>query len=193
MINTDKFLDAKGLACPMPIVKTKKAMKDLLPGQVIEVQATDQGSTADLKAWADSIGHDYLGTIEREGVLTHYLRKTSNEEIKEEAKHPYVVSNDELKEAMDENDSIVIVDVREQAEYVFKHIPKAISIPLSELEGRLEELNAEDQLYIICRSGNRSDVVAQKLTEKGYGNVKNVVPGMGQWEYETEGLLTKEA
>ena len=54
MIKANLQLDAKGLACPMPIVKTKKAMSDLEDGQVLEVQATDKGSKADLKAWAES-------------------------------------------------------------------------------------------------------------------------------------------
>jgi len=42
-IKSDQILDAKGLACPMPIVKTRKMMKDLSSGQVLEVQATDKG------------------------------------------------------------------------------------------------------------------------------------------------------
>ena len=51
-IKADVQLDAKGLACPMPIVKTKKAMNDLVDGQILEVIATDKGSKADLAAWA---------------------------------------------------------------------------------------------------------------------------------------------
>jgi TusA-related sulfurtransferase len=47
-VTVNKFLDAKGLACPMPIVKTKKEMTSLEAGQVLEIQATDKGSTADL-------------------------------------------------------------------------------------------------------------------------------------------------
>ena len=57
MIRVDMTVDAKGLSCPMPIVKTKKAINDLQPGQVLEVQATDKGSKADIKAWAESTGH----------------------------------------------------------------------------------------------------------------------------------------
>ena len=52
MIQTDKIY-AKGLACPMPIVRTKKVMKELEAGQVIEVHATDKGSLADMKAWEE--------------------------------------------------------------------------------------------------------------------------------------------
>lgn len=48
MMNSDKMLDAKGLACPMPIVRTKKAMNDLQSGQVLEIHVTDKGAKADL-------------------------------------------------------------------------------------------------------------------------------------------------
>ena len=68
-IKADVQLDAKGLACPMPIVKTKKAMSNLADGQILEVQATDKGSVADLKAWAESVGHQYIGTVDENDVL----------------------------------------------------------------------------------------------------------------------------
>ena len=63
------ILDAKGLACPMPIVKTKKAMNNLQAGEVLEVQATDKGSKADIKAWAESTGHQYIGMLAWEGKV----------------------------------------------------------------------------------------------------------------------------
>ena len=46
----DIVVDAKGLSCPMPIVKTKKTITDMKPGEILEVQATDRGSKADIKA-----------------------------------------------------------------------------------------------------------------------------------------------
>jgi len=127
MIKTDLVLDAKGLACPMPIVKTRKIMKDLEPGNVLEVQATDKGSTADLKAWSNSTGQQYLGTIEDGGILKHYIRKSSDEETTEK-KHPNVTSNEELEARLKNNEEIVVVDVRESAEYAFNHIPNSVSI-----------------------------------------------------------------
>jgi rhodanese-related sulfurtransferase/TusA-related sulfurtransferase len=181
------ILDAKGLACPMPIVKTKKTMNTLESGQVLEVQATDKGSKADIKAWAESTGHQYIGTIEQDGVLKHYLRKSSNEETTEK-KHPNIISNEELEESLGANENIVLLDVREAAEYAFNHIPNAISIPLGELEERMGELNKESEIYLVCRTGNRSDLAAQKLAEKGFTNVINVVPGMSQWTGKTIGI-----
>ncbi|WP_028594207.1 sulfurtransferase TusA family protein [Paenibacillus assamensis] len=181
-------LDATGLACPMPIVKTKKAMNSLEPGQVLEIQATDKGSKADMKAWAESSGHQYLGTIEEGKVLKHYLHKSSNDESMEK-KHQKVIHNEELEKSLEINKNIVLIDVREYAEYAFNHIPNAISIPLGELEGKLNELNKEDEIYVVCRTGNRSDLAAQKLTENGFTYVVNVVPGMSQWNGETTGII----
>jgi rhodanese-related sulfurtransferase/TusA-related sulfurtransferase len=180
-ITVNKVLDAKGLACPMPIVKTKKEMTALDPGHVIEIQATDKGSTADLKAWASSTGHHYLGTVEEGDTLKHYLRKASSEEQKSEVKHSNVGSLDELLKKIEGNEKITVLDVREPAEYAFGHIPGSINIPLGELEERFEEIKNAENLHVICRTGNRSDFAAQALSEKGLENVKNIVPGMTEW------------
>ena len=186
-LKTDFLLDAKGLACPMPIVKTKKAMNNLESGQVLEVQATDKGSKADIQAWAKSAGHQYLGTIEEGEVLKHYLRKSSNDGSVER-KHLNVIDNEELNQKLETNTNIVLIDVREAAEYAFNHIPNAISIPLGELEDRLDELNKNDEIYVVCRTGNRSDLAAQKLADKGFAKVINVVPGMSEWTGKTVSL-----
>ena len=187
-LKTDLVLDAKGLACPMPIVKTKKAMNGLEAGQVLEVLATDKGSKADIKAWSQSSGHQYLGTIEEGDVLKHYLRKASSNEEAAERKHPHVISNVELEAKLDANENIVVLDVREAAEYVFNHIPNAISIPLGELDDRVNELSKDVEMFVVCRTGNRSDFAAQKLTEKGFNTVFNVVPGMSEWTGKTTSL-----
>lgn len=185
-IKVDQVLDAKGLSCPMPIVKTKKAIDDLNPGQVIEVQATDKGSTADIQAWAKNVGHQYLGTIEDGDVLKHYLRKASSDEAKDEIKHPHIIDNASLKKKIDGHEKMTILDVREPAEYAFGHIPGAKHIPLGELEKRFEELNRDEPIYVICRTGNRSDLACRILSEKGMKNVVNVVPGMSGWDGPVE-------
>jgi rhodanese-related sulfurtransferase/TusA-related sulfurtransferase len=180
-VTVNKVLDAKGLACPMPIVKTKKEMASLDAGQVLEIQATDKGSTADVKAWAESTGHQYLGTRGDGDVLKHYLRKASAEEEKSETKHPHVEKLEDLLQKLEGNEKLTILDVREPAEYAFGHIPGAINIPLGDLEKRFEDLNQQANIHVICRTGNRSDYAAQQLTAKGFQNVKNVVPGMKEW------------
>ncbi|HLU23511.1 MAG TPA: sulfurtransferase TusA family protein [Bacillaceae bacterium] len=71
----DKLLDAKGLACPMPIVKTKKSMNDLETGQVLEIHATDKGAQADLAAWVRSGGHELLQSTEVNGIFKFWIKK----------------------------------------------------------------------------------------------------------------------
>lgn len=188
LIKIDLLVDTKGLACPMPIVRTKKAMNEIEKGQVIEVQATDMGSKADIQAWAKSSGHQYLGTLEEGKILKHYLRKSSNEETIER-KHPQVISNEELEKKIETRENIVVLDVRESAEYAFNHIPNAISIPLGALEERVVELDKNDEIYVVCRTGSRSDLASQKLAEKGFIKVNNVVPGMSAWSGKTSTLI----
>lgn len=74
-MKTDKVLDVKGMACPMPIVKTKKEMKTMEVGEILEVQATDKGALKDFEAWAKSTGHQLLETNDENGVLSFYIKK----------------------------------------------------------------------------------------------------------------------
>lgn len=177
-IKADVLLDAKGLACPMPIVKTKKAMNNLVDGQILEVEATDKGSKADIAAWSESVGHQYIGTTEDGEVLKHYIRKCSNETVIEK-QHEQIISLEDLLAKVTEGG--VIVDVREEAEYAFGHIEGAISIPMGEIEARIGELEKDQSIYVICRTGKRSDLVAQKLANNGFEKVWNVIPGMTEW------------
>ncbi|CAM4004959.1 sulfurtransferase TusA family protein [Cohnella lubricantis] len=185
-IKADQTLDCKGLACPMPIVKTKKAMDLLEAGKVIEVLATDKGSLADIQAWAKNTGHQYLGTVMEGEVLQHYLRKASSDEAIESKRYSDTIANEELKQKLERGDRMTILDVREPAEYAFNRIPGAISIPLGELEARLSELHPEDEIQVVCRTGTRSDMACQLLAEKGFARVNNVVPGMSEWTGPTE-------
>ncbi|REE91513.1 TusA-related sulfurtransferase [Paenibacillus taihuensis] len=74
-MNSDKILDAKGLACPMPIVRTKKSIAELESGQVLEVHATDKGAKNDLAAWAKSTGNELLSHAEENGVYKFWIKK----------------------------------------------------------------------------------------------------------------------
>lgn len=68
-------LDAKGLSCPMPIVKTKKAIDTLASGGILEVQVTDKGALTDIPAWAKASGHTILDKFEDAGVITFFIQK----------------------------------------------------------------------------------------------------------------------
>lgn len=74
-MEVNKVLDAKGLACPMPIVKTKKAMHELEGGQVLEIHATDKGAKNDLAAWAKSGGHELIKHEVENDVLKLWIKK----------------------------------------------------------------------------------------------------------------------
>lgn len=74
-IKSNQILDAKGLACPMPIVKTKKAINQLESGQILEVHATDKGAKNDLAAWSKSGGHELVNDTEENGVLKFWIKK----------------------------------------------------------------------------------------------------------------------
>jgi len=70
----DKNLDCKGLSCPMPILKTKKALDGMQSGQILEVLGTDPASENDLPAFARNAGHEYLGAKREDGFTRYYLR-----------------------------------------------------------------------------------------------------------------------
>ncbi|WP_247728803.1 sulfurtransferase TusA family protein [Halovivax limisalsi] len=71
-------LDVKGQSCPMPVVKTKGAIDDLDEGQILEVVATDSGSTSDLAGWAEGTeGVTLLDQTEGDAVYKHYVEKTA--------------------------------------------------------------------------------------------------------------------
>ncbi len=68
-------VDARGLSCPLPIVRTAQAIKGIASGDLIEVLATDPGSTKDFAAWSRSTGNDIIEQTEDAGVFRFVLRK----------------------------------------------------------------------------------------------------------------------
>ncbi|MFH1033944.1 MAG: sulfurtransferase TusA family protein [Pseudomonadota bacterium] len=71
----DQILDAKGLSCPMPILKTKKSINQMQSGQILELQATDPGTKNDLPAFLGRGGHQLLGEEQREGFVSYFVQK----------------------------------------------------------------------------------------------------------------------
>lgn len=75
MMNFDKELDARGLSCPLPIVKTKKSLNDMASGEVLKVLSTDSGSVKDMEAFASQTGNPLLETGKDDGAFVFFLRK----------------------------------------------------------------------------------------------------------------------
>ncbi len=71
----DKDLDARGLNCPLPILRTKKALTDMTSGQVLRVQATDPGSVRDFQAFSKQTGNELVSHSESENVFTFFMKK----------------------------------------------------------------------------------------------------------------------
>ncbi|UCD65889.1 MAG: sulfurtransferase TusA family protein [Deltaproteobacteria bacterium] len=74
-ITADRTLDAKGLDCPMPLLKAKKAIETLVSGQVLEILGTDEGSKVDLPGWCERVGHTFLGVKEEASYFRFYIKK----------------------------------------------------------------------------------------------------------------------
>lgn len=74
-LTSTRSLDLKGLSCPMPIVKTAKAMKELTAGDLVEVLATDPGSQRDFVAWAKATGNVLVESSVSDNVYRYVLRK----------------------------------------------------------------------------------------------------------------------
>jgi tRNA 2-thiouridine synthesizing protein A len=75
-MRADETLDCLGLYCPMPIAKTAQKIKQLKPGQVLEVLADDKGIKEDIPNWCKTTGNECLGVEEEGGVFRAYVKKT---------------------------------------------------------------------------------------------------------------------
>lgn len=71
----DKELDCRGLLCPMPIIRTSQALKEIGVGQVLKIVATDAGFPADIQAWAKQTGHRLLGVEQGENEYIAYVQR----------------------------------------------------------------------------------------------------------------------
>lgn len=71
----EKELDARGLNCPLPILRAKKALAEVGSGQVLKILSTDPGSVKDFAAFAKQTGNELLSTAEAGGEFTFYMKK----------------------------------------------------------------------------------------------------------------------
>jgi tRNA 2-thiouridine synthesizing protein A len=75
MAHFDKDLDVRGLNCPLPILRAKKALAELASGQVLRVLATDPGSVRDFQAFAKQTGNELLSHAEADEIFTFFMKK----------------------------------------------------------------------------------------------------------------------
>lgn len=75
VIKEDLVLDCSGMLCPLPVVKTSKAMKELQSGQILKLIATDPGAPPDMAAWSRQTGNEMLRSMEEEGKFVFFFQK----------------------------------------------------------------------------------------------------------------------
>nr|CAA6829145.1 MAG: Preprotein translocase subunit TatC [uncultured Thiotrichaceae bacterium] len=75
MTDFNTELDARGLNCPLPILRTKKSMNGMAAGEVLKVTATDPGSVKDMEAYAKQTGNEIVGNTEDGGEFTFFIKK----------------------------------------------------------------------------------------------------------------------
>ncbi|GGG80006.1 rhodanese-like domain-containing protein [Paenibacillus radicis (ex Gao et al. 2016)] len=95
------------------------------------------------------------------------------------------ITPEEVEALLNEGKQLNLIDVREIDEWESGHIKEASSLPLSELQERVNELEKDADLIIVCRSGNRSGRACEFLQAQGY-KVTNMTGGMLQWQGEVE-------
>ncbi|GGH21869.1 rhodanese-like domain-containing protein [Paenibacillus segetis] len=93
------------------------------------------------------------------------------------------ISTSELASRLKNGESPIIVDVREPAEWVEGHIAGAKHIPLGQLIERMDELDKNQEMIIVCRSGGRSGLACELLSENGF-DVVNMTGGLMSWTDE---------
>ena len=76
-INTDKVQNSIGQLCPMPIAFLAKNMKKMEAGQILEIQADDDGAHADIPAWCEQTGNEFLGEQEADGFARYWVKKSA--------------------------------------------------------------------------------------------------------------------
>lgn len=74
-MNFDKELDARGLNCPLPILRTKKSLAELSAGQILKISATDPGAVKDFQAFAKQTGNELLSSAQNDAEFVFFMKK----------------------------------------------------------------------------------------------------------------------
>jgi len=74
-LKSDKVVDARGTACPGPLLEAKRAMASVPRGGIMEVLSSDEGTNEDIPLWAKKVGHEYLGSLEEAGYWRVFVKR----------------------------------------------------------------------------------------------------------------------
>ena len=101
------------------------------------------------------------------------------------------ISPQELRQKLDENDSVFLLDVREQSEYDIVHLEDAQLIPLNTLPHHIDSLPSDKEIVVYCHHGQRSLYATAYLLQNGYTDAKNLMGGIDQWAAEIDSTLRR--
>ena len=91
------------------------------------------------------------------------------------------LSATELKNKIEQEDKLFLLDVREAYEFQYAHIANSVLIPLNEIPKRLAELDSQQEIVVICHHGMRSQQAANYLVQSGFQNIANLTGGIDAW------------
>lgn len=101
------------------------------------------------------------------------------------------ISPQELKQKLDANESILLLDVREPSEYDIVHLEDARLIPLNTLPHHIENLPSDQEIVVYCHHGQRSLYATAYLHQNGFTEAKNLSGGIDQWASEIDSTLPR--
>lgn len=73
---TETQLDVKGLGCPIPVLRANRAVKEMIPGDILEILATDRDTPQDFQVFCETTGHKFLDCVDTDGVFTVHIEIT---------------------------------------------------------------------------------------------------------------------
>jgi rhodanese-related sulfurtransferase len=86
-----------------------------------------------------------------------------------------------LKKKIQQEEKLFLLDVREPHEFQYAHIANSVSIPLNQIPARLDELDPQQEIVVICHHGMRSQKAANYLAQSGFKNIANLTGGIDAW------------
>jgi TusA-related sulfurtransferase len=75
VLEPERTVDARGTACPGPLLEAKRALTQVSKGGIMELLSSDRSTNEDVPVWAEKVGHEYLGTVEEAGYWRLYVRR----------------------------------------------------------------------------------------------------------------------
>lgn len=101
------------------------------------------------------------------------------------------IAPQELKQKLDDNESVLLLDVREPSEYDIVHLEGARLIPLNTLPQNIESLPSDQEIVVYCHHGQRSLYAVAYLQQNGFNEAKNLIGGIDQWAAEMDPTLPR--